>query len=366
LLRCALAAVIGSALCPSTATAVDVIRERSEATFYCDASNVAGSGNIMLFANVGGWANAVGGSIDPVIGGQLGIGGIMQFRAQGSFPAFSKVGLAQAHLQITAPGNDRLRPFGAALVGDLFLSTAMDTFSRTSTADKPEYSPYLRGSFLADIDWLAVYPWLPLKTYFNVGLADEPELLDRYFQMCGKIGLEWKLPQNSIFCDAGAGLYRENPRKFYAGDNRFEQYYVWLAPGGRYRFFNRFSVVGATRVLVFQHLKQTNPLHPDIFSAELHIEAPLFYRETNTETIRTLVFMEREKEKQKSVADAAKKSGKTGPEKGYMTDIDNAFKEFGDSTAASRENQADATAKKQREDIQKKLDDIEQMLKATE
>jgi hypothetical protein len=349
-----------------TAFGADAVRERNEATFFCDASNVAGSGNIMLFSLFDGFVGHHQGGLVPVAGGQLGIGGIMQFKAQVSFPSFSSIGLAQAHLQLTIPGNDRLRPFGAAIIGDLYLSTALDTISATADPTKPDYNPFLRASLVGDIDWLALLSWLPLKTYFEVSLADDPELLYRYNQLAGRAGFEWKMYQHSIFCDAGAGLYMENANKLNgnSADKKFEQYYAWVAPGGRYRLFKRFSIVGGTRFLVYQHLKSDNenPLEPVYFSASVKAEIPLYYRETNTEAIRTLVFMEREKEKKKQTVAVAKS---TGAGRDYLGDFGMSLGELGD-TAQVQRDAADAEAKKRREMVQKKMDEIEQMIKETE
>jgi hypothetical protein len=349
------------------AQSADIVRERNEATYNCNASNVAGSGNIMLFGQFDGFVGHNQAGIIPIAGGQLGIGGIMQFSARASFPGFNSIGLAQAHLQITTPGNDRLRPFGVGLIGDLYLSTAFDTIAKTADATKPDYNPYLRASIVGDIDWLSFINWLPLKTYIEMSLADDPELLYRYDQLSGKVGVEWKMFQHSIFCDVGTGFYMENNNQInsnpgHVADNGFKQYYGWVAPGGRYRLFKRFSIVGGTRFLIFQHLKSVNPLEPTYFSVSVKAEAPLYYRETNTEAIRTLVFMEREKAMKQQIAVTTK----TGAvPKDYAGEFGVSLGGLGDSTQILRD-QEDKEAIKRREMVQKKMDEIEKMLKETE
>lgn len=337
-----------------------VKRGRNEATLSMPASNVMGSGNITAYGGFEGGYNREALSLIPAVGARIGIGGIMQFDAQSAFSGFREIGPMAAHLQMTIPGNDRLRLFGAALIGDLYLSTAQDTISLTADETKPEYSPFLRATFVADIDWLALYKSFPLKTYLSVGLVDDAQMLYRYNQIAAKLGLEWKMAQHSFFLDGGAGLYRERPNKLNrSGDTGFEQYYAWIQPGARYRIFDRFSLLGGTRITVYRELRDDSGLNPDLVRLTLGIEAPLYFRETNTEAIRTLVFSEQaEEEEEKQLAQREK-----AQDREMSSEFQRTMEALGeDMDVLGYQGEDNEARRERREEIQEKMERIEEML----
>ncbi|MDD5675636.1 MAG: hypothetical protein PHC61_15815 [Chitinivibrionales bacterium] len=331
-----------------------VIRGRSEGTITIPASNVIGNGNITVYFQPNAWYSAQGFRLDPILGGCIGISDIMQISAQ-TIPLGSKgLGPTEAHVQLTLPGNNVLRFFGLAADVDLFLSTAQDTITITTDKTKPDFNPFLFPSAIIDLDWLALYKSLPLKTYLAVNLADNGELLFRYNQIAVNYGAEWKMNLHSFFLDGGIGLYQEKHTKISAGDAGYDQQYGWLEPGGRYRLKNRFSVVGGVRFMVFESVKPRNGLQPNFFGFHVRLEAPLLYKETNTEAIRTLIFMEQVKEKK---ADALAKNIES--QHSVINQLKGSLEGLRDSTETFDYSNERSALIKRREDIQSKMKSIE-------
>jgi hypothetical protein len=154
-------------------------RGRNEGTINIPASNAIGNGNITVYAGTLGSYGTIGTIVDPGVSACIGLADIMQISGKMTFTNFKGLGTSEAHLLLTTPGNDRLRFFGCALSGDLFLTTTVDTLSSTSTAGKPEYGSFMLPSGIVDLDWLALNKAIPLKTYFAASLADEPGQLYR-------------------------------------------------------------------------------------------------------------------------------------------------------------------------------------------
>jgi hypothetical protein len=335
-----------------------VKRGRNEGTAGIPASNVIGNGNISAYVNVGGAVNSEALLGDALVGGQIGIGGIMQLGASASVLNFQELGPIEAHLQITSPANDKLRFFGIALSGDLYLSTSLDTISFSADSSRPMFNPYLWPSVIADLDWLSKKKQLPLKTYLMVSFVDDAQLLFRYTQLAVKIGSEWKTHRNSLFADAGVSMYKEKRNKLNPpGDNSFEQFYVYLRPGGRYRIGNRISLTGALGVTFFQNVRENSGLDPEILSLSVKIEAPLYYRETNTEAIRTLVFME---QKEKKGTDSYAKNIESGQNQLDGLDIMLDGIDQGTETFDYAKEKDELT--KRRMEIQDKMGEIEKIL----
>jgi hypothetical protein len=334
-------------------------RGRNEGTMNIPASNVIGNGNITLYAGGSGSYGTLGGVLDPSFGLCVGIANIMHISGKIDIRNFKGLGTNEAHLQLTTPGNDRLRFFGCALSGDLYLTADVDTISASATSGKPEYGSYMLPSMIIDFDWLALFKTFPLKTYMAAGMADEPGLLFRYQQVSIKAGLEWKMYQSSGFLDIGVGLYREKGKGTFAGDETYSQRIAWFEPGVRYRFFGTYSLLGSVRISGYQVLKDKNPLPTALVRATAILDIPLFFKETNTEAIRTLVFMEREKEAKK---DNLTRNIEQGNRVG--NDIDKAFNSL-NLKSEIPDSEAEKESLRKREDIQKKLDDLEKLLDET-
>lgn len=340
-----------------SASGQSVKRGRNEGTISIPASNVMGNGNINLFIASAARYSLSGFMFDPVLGGQIGISDMMQLTGQFIPVSKSFLGPVEAHLQITTPGNDKLRFFGMALSVDLFLSSAQDTMSSTAQADKPEYNPYLFPSLIADLDWLALWKFLPFKMYLFIGMVDNVDLLTKYDQITLRSGLEWKMFQHSAFLSAGTGFYKEKRSRIGPGDAMYTQNYFWIEPGGRYRLFSRFSIIGSVKLTLFQNAKEKNPFQPELFKISLKAEAPILFRETNTEAIRTLIFMERKKENK---SDSFEK--KVAARKNLLNDMSTSITGPQDSLVTSDLDLKDSM-KKRREETQKKMDEVEALFR---
>lgn len=352
--------VVSLAVCTGLFGQSALKRGRNEGTMNIPASNVIGNGNITIYTGGSGSYGTIGAFLDPTFGACVGIANIMQISGKIDVRNFKGLGTSEAHLQLTTPGNDRLRFFGCALSGDLYLTTAVDTISASATLGKPEYSSFMLPSILLDLDWLALFKTFPLKTYLFVGMADEPNLLFQYQQIAIKTGLEWKMYESSGFLDIGAGFYKEKGKEAFAGDDSYNQRVAWLEPGVRYRFFGAYSLLGSLRITAYQALKDKNPVPTSIIRAAVVLDIPLLFKETNAEAIRTLVFLERKKE--------LKKDNVTrNIEQGQSVDkaIDKEVNSLNmNSDVPNSDQEKDALQK--REAIQRKLDDLEKLLDETQ
>lgn len=337
-----------------------VKRGRNEGTFNIPASNVMGNGNLTISGNLQGGYSGTGFRIDPGLSLGAGIAEIFQLCGKVAFTNFKSLGSLEAHVQLTTPGNDHLRFFGLSLSGDLYLSTEMDTITGVAASGKPEYNSYIRPSLIADLDWIAKFRRVPLKQYFLFSMADNPDLLYLYEQLSIKTGLEWKMYQHSFFCDVGLGLYKEksNKQRRMPGDPGYVQQSLWVEPGFRYRVLGRYSILSALKVLIFQRVKETRPLVPNYVRLTVAFEAPLFFRETNTEAIRTLLFVEQEKEQKKDLITKTIEQGKK-----LKTDFEITFEDLSHDLI---KDQDDRESIQKREEIQKRMEEIEQLLEALE
>ena len=337
-----------------SASAQTVLRGRDEGTSSISASNVMGNGNMTLSIAGGGSYRLTGYSAFPAVAGQVGITDIMELSGRFVPWVLGGIGPIEAHLQFTTPANDKLRFFGAALFAELFLSTRQDTLEASASKSKPEYNSYPAASLVADLDWLAVVKWLPIKTYLKLGMVDNPDLLFRYDQLAALAALEWKGAAHSVFVNAGLALYKQKAAKDIPGDASYAQRYAWMEPGGRVRLFSRFSLVGSFRMTLYRVLKDKNPLDPELFNVALRLEAPIFLRETNAEAIRTLILLGRAREK----------SGDSGavPAASVEKSIVGPAADSADTLGSFDFTREREELIKQRADTQKKMADIEKLL----
>jgi len=338
-------------------------RGRNEGTIDIPASNVIGTGNITAWTDLIIGYSANGLRFEPAAGGVIGAGGIIQLSGRIAPLGARGLGPMEAHLQMTLPGNDMLRFVGVAPRADLYLSTEIDTITPTANPDKPNYSPSLVGSIIVDFDWISLFRRFPLKTYLMAGMADNTQLLYRYNQLFGSVGLEWKMYRHSLFVDAGGALYKEKANKLTdnIADKTYAQSFVWIEPGGRYRLLNRFSILAGARLVVYQDRKKRYPITPDVLRFDLRFEAPLYFRETNTEAIRTLVFMEQEKEKKRAADTLAQAEAR----KDYFGEYNLGLgvnQVQGETFDYAKERQE---LIKKRQEIQAKMDEIEALLNET-
>lgn len=339
-------------------TAQDVKRGRNEGTRNIPASNVAGNGNLTSSGTVRGSLGKPGSQLEASIACGFGIAEILQCDAKLSVVNFKKLGMTESHFQLTLPGNNGLRFFGVALCGDLFLSTAMDTISSEAASGKPDFHSYFRPSIICDQDWIAINRKIKLKTYESFSMADDPDLLFQYEQISIKIGAEWKTYQHSFFIDAAFGLYKEKRTNIFGGDDDFKQQKIWIEPGARLRLAKRFSVLTSLKCLLLQRVKNERPLPAEYLNLSVTFEAPLFYKETNTEAIRTLIFMDNEKDKTKD-----RITRNIEQRKSIKTDFEIGFEELApDNSDMNQEKEA----LRKKEEIENKMQEIEKLLEDLE
>lgn len=342
-----------------------VKRGRNEGTRFIPASNVMGNGNITAYADLGGMlsTNALEGNAE--VGASIGIAGLLQFNIQTSFINFTRFGPTEAHLQATLPGNNRLRFLGLALVGDLFLSTSLDTIDETADATKPEYNPYPLVSAVVDLDWLARPKQLPIKTYVSFGLADNPRFLYEYNQIAVRSGIELKMYQHSLYFDAGVGMFKEKKTEL-SEKPKYDQKYVWISPGGRYRLRNRFSLLANFRCTVYRDIdekKRNNSLNQlDWLSLQVKFEAPIIFRETDTEAIRTMVFIE----KKKAEKEAQQYTEGAEFEKKINTKFEKTLSDLKEEDETFDYKKEKDSLVKRREQVEAIMEEIEDLLKEEE
>jgi hypothetical protein len=334
-----------------------VKRGRNEGTFNIPASNVMGNGNMAISGAMSGSIGRSKIHLDPWVGMNVGIASILQLSGKLSVEDFKRLGGMEARLQVTTPGNDRLRFFGVSILGELYLSTEMDTLSGTALTGKPEFNAYIRPSLIADGDWIAKYQRLPLKTYLYIGLSDNPDLLYMYSQIALRCGVELKFERNSYAIDIGCGFYKEKSRRLtgYTGDASYAQQRVWIEPMVRYRLFDRATLLCSVRALVVQRVKKVRALEPEYLRIATAIETPIVFKETNSEAIRTMIFVEHNKN---AVKDS---TGLTIDEKKKLAS-DSLHITIDGLDLEQTTNESEKEILKRREDIQKKMEEIEQLL----
>lgn len=338
--------------------AQEVKRGRNEGTVNIQPSNVAGNGNMTLRGTFEASLIKPKSQVQSAIFCNVGISEMMQCYVSTSIVNFKKLGMTEAHIQLTSPGNNGLRFFGVALSADLYLSTAMDTITGEAVSGRPDFHSYIRPSLICDQDWIAVNKKTNLKTYQAFTMADNADLLFLYEQISIKLGAECKMYKHSFFIDLGVGLYKEKKTDRYAGDRRFNQQKIWMEPGARFRIANRFSLLPSIKILLMQRVKINRPLPAQYLSLAVSFEAPVIFRETNTEAIRTLNFMDKEKEKAKDLITRNIEQRRT-----IKTDFEMSFEELApgeDDDDMEKENL------RKKEEIQKKMEEIEKMLEDLE
>ena len=344
-------------LSAASADAQIIKRNRNEGTISVPASNVIGASNITPFAYTSfGYGNA-GLSFVPIIGADIGVADILQVTGQMAIPKkISTLGSSEVHVILTTPFNDNLRFFGLAISADLYLSSIRDTISKASSSEKPLFSPHLAATLLADIDCIALWKTFPVKAYLSVGMVDNSDLLFQYEQLTAKAGLELKLRDHGLFANIGFAAYKEKSHKYWNGDESFSQFYAWAEPGGRYRLFNRFSILAGARIRFFMLERSVQPFTPEVLRVSIKFELPLFLRETNAEAIRSLIFMEQVKQKRGAPVNAG------AVDRSMLGDIGSSLENIDRDTTTFDYSLEKANLKKQRETIQKKMESIENLL----
>jgi len=342
-----------------TTTLAQVKRLRSESPSSIAASNVIGSGNVAVAAGMVSSITGKAISVDPLIDGRIGIGGVMQLSASARLLNFNTIGPMEAHLQATLPSKKSLRFFGMAIRGDMFLSTAQDTISLTADSTRPEYAPFLSVAFFLDQDWISLYNSLPIKTYQALYFSDDPQQMYRYDQVSFRFAVEYKKFQHSYHATIGVSMFKEGKSKINEiADKGYEQSVIWIEPGIRYRLKNIYAITAHAKIAVNQNLKAENPLQYPMLSASCKVHIPLLFTQTNEEAVRTLMFLNQQEEKN------VKKQGPVSDVRQAVTLEQEVQQQMGEETFDYKKEQLEL--QRRRKETKEQMQQIEQLLRELE
>lgn len=275
------------ALLVFTMASGEVKRSRSEDLVEVRASNTEGFSNIWAGLDVEAEKRDEEILVEPRLTGRVGLASLMQLSGSTRMPKRRTLGTTDLHAQLTLPNNDNLRIFGFGAGGDLLLSTSEDTASET-----PEFKPHLGFSVMMDIDLIKISTWLPLKIYMNITTLDDEKLMLHMDAVSLRGGMEIKLERFSLFGSGNIGIYKE--RKPDTGTGSYNNIIIWAHPGIRVHLGSRINLVGRGKMLLAK--RGDSPYLPEqVIGGSLYFEMPIFFRDTNAEAMRTLIFADRKK-----------------------------------------------------------------------
>lgn len=366
-----LRACAGLVLALSLCVPAQVKRSRAESVPDLIASNTVGFGDIWLASSAALISRSNGGTaLEPYQAVGFGLSQNMSIFA-GAVPFEGDIkkliGRGDAHLKLTLPDNDNLRLFGLAVQGDLVLSTEQDTVSRGQDSKRPAYAPRAGLTVALDADLIKRFRTLPLKVYLNWSMFDNDRLLVRFSQQSWRGGVEYKGPRHSGFLAFRYGLYKPIVNDPGVKEGGYDEYLFALMPGGRYRILSRFSLTGSALFTVAAKRLPRSDFYYDRFSFKVGLEFPLFYRETNTEAIRSMIFLETRKTTAEQAAAAAPaKAEKRRKDDGSLISAELAEENKGELMQQLKPDEViferDEKLKQKRRKIDDELKKIEEML----
>jgi len=296
-------------------------RSRSEGIPGISASNTLGTGNIWFGAGTKMFMQTIGVQKDlsnfsgndsnssvekdfivvPHINGTIGLTGFVQIEINSIPYDGKKIGLTMASLKLTIPGKDNLRYFGLAGKLNVALATEENVF--TTLEETPAFDPILTFTGIADVDFIKKHPSLPLKLYFNYSNHDNFKLHNIYQQHHAGIALEYKDNNGSLYLRTGAAFYKEkktipNP----SPDPDFRSPLFDMGLGIKKRFKEGIPFVLSADIN-FDPVSPLGFLDSELhkpFQIDLTIKIPVFYKETNTEALRSLIYSEQLRLKNKN------------------------------------------------------------------
>ena len=308
---------IAGLLLLSLDAAAQIKRSRSESMPGIAASNTIGFGDIWLYSRVSFDSRSDDRMVlEPYQAIGFGLSQNFSITA-GAVPLEGGIkkliGQADAHLKITLPGNDNLRIFGVALQGDLVFTTEQDTVSEGQDEDRPAFVPRPGVTVAADMDLIKAVKMLPLKLYLNWSMFDNERLLIQYHQQSLRAALEYKGPRHSVFVALRYGLYKQVVRERGESEGGYDEYHLAVVPGLRIRMLSRFSFTGQAVITVAAKQEVESEFYYERLGVRVGLEFPLFYRETNTEAVRAMIFLETRKgqEEKAAAAEERQKKAKT-------------------------------------------------------
>jgi len=190
-----------------------------------------------------------------------------------------------------------------------------------------------------------------------MSLTDDPRLLFEYSQIAIQTGFEWKQHKNSYFTDLGFGFYKYKHVKPIQKAT-FNQQYGWVSPGFRYRFYKGLNLLGSLRWTFFRNTTGLGSFNPEKVSVAFKLEVPIMFKETNTEAIRTLIFIE----KNKSEESEDESINDIESEINILNQIDNTISDLDIGEETFDYKSEKEALIEQRKQIQEKMDEIEKLL----
>jgi len=148
------------------------------------------------------------------------------------------------------------------------------------------------------LDLIKIVKGLPIKFYANWSLFDNESLAPFYKQHSIRVGIEYKGPRNSGFVTLKYGLYKKVEK---GKENAYDEKILIVIPGFRYRILQRFSILGMIKVPALVDVKEKGGIPYEKFSISGGLEFPLFFRETNAEAIRAMIFLEQREGSEKDL-----------------------------------------------------------------
>ncbi|MFC1584441.1 hypothetical protein ACFL5V_02720 [Fibrobacterota bacterium] len=241
--------------------------------------------------------------LTPNVTGMIGLTSFLHLEVSSIPWTGEKIGITTSSLKFTLPGNDNLRTFGFGGTANVTLSTEENVI--TTQKETPAFNPIISFTAIADWDLIKKFPQFPAKVYFNYSNADNYRLHQLYHQHKTKLGFELKGERQSTYVKTGIALYVEKEPedpylKFYAF-GRNTSILTEMGIGYRKRFTRRVPFTCLIDI-------EFDPIHPLRFldgelskSPQLSfaIEMPIYYKETHTEALRSLVFMEQSRKMDK-------------------------------------------------------------------
>ncbi|MBF0432288.1 MAG: hypothetical protein HQK83_13470 [Fibrobacteria bacterium] len=301
------------------------IRSRSESIFGMFATNTVGLGNIFISGGFQTYFqtsviapevidslvhssltdelhNLVGNDdsfskrdyyLTPYVNAVVGLTSFMHLEVSSIPWNGQKIGVTSAVLKMTLPGNDNLRVIGFAGTANVTLSTEENVVN--SQKETPSFDPVISFSVLADADLIKWYPAFPAKLYLNYANFDDVRFHNYYNQHKVSVGFEYKGEKESYYLKSGLAVYLEKSEELSATVNLDGSTGITHFGGGYRKRFVGIHPFTINVDFEFDLLSPFGFLDDVLHKSPLlsfNIQTPVFYKETNTEALRSLMYAE--------------------------------------------------------------------------
>ncbi len=246
----------------------------------------------------------------PQINGTIGLTGFMHIEGTSIPWDGDKIGITTGSIKLTLPNNDNLRIFGAGLMLNVTLSTEENSY--TVLEETPAFDPLISYTLIGDIDLIKYNPTMPFKLYFNYSNADNFRFYYLYSQHNFKLAFEYKGENKSIYSRFGMALYKEKENSKNPNPNPDFIPPLFEMGIGFKKYFDKAFPFSLYADIQFDPLNPIKFLSSELrkpIQIEMGIKIPIFYKETNAEALRSLIFTEQNRLENKNTT-AINKFGK--------------------------------------------------------